>query len=62
MEKMAEYLLETADRCIQLARAGQEISEKLQALGSELMAKAVELDTTLQKKRQRKSQPIDPRD
>jgi hypothetical protein len=49
MQSIADYLIETADRCIRLARAGRELAEGLEALGNELMAKAVELDTARQK-------------
>jgi hypothetical protein len=41
-----EYLLETADRCIRLARVGREMAADLEAMSNELMAKAVEIDTT----------------
>jgi hypothetical protein len=50
MLKTEEYLIETADRCIRLARAGREIADSLEALSNDLMAKAVALDTTEQKK------------
>jgi hypothetical protein len=53
MLKTEEYLIETADRCIRLARAGREIADSLEALSNDLMAKAVELDTTQQKKNQK---------
>ena len=49
MLKTAEYLIETADRCIRLAQAGRELVTRLESIGNELMAKAVELDTTRQK-------------
>jgi hypothetical protein len=45
MLKTEEYLVETADRCIRLAREGRELIERLESIGSELMAKAVEIDT-----------------
>ena len=48
-----EYLIETADRCNRLARAGREIAASLEAMSNDLMAKAVELDTTQQKKNQK---------
>jgi hypothetical protein len=48
--KTEDYLIETADRCTRLARAGREIAADLEAMSNELMAKAVELDTTRQKK------------
>ena len=45
-----EYLIETADRCKRLARAGHEIAASLEAMSNDLMAKAVEIDTTRDKK------------
>jgi hypothetical protein len=50
MLKTEEYLIETADRCIRLAREGRGLVERLEAISNELMAKAVELDTTRDKK------------
>jgi len=50
MLKTEEYLIETADRCIRLAREGRELVERLEAISQELMAKAVELDTVRDKK------------
>lgn len=47
--KTAEYLIETADRCIRLAREGRELAANLEAMSNELMAKAVALDTTREK-------------
>ena len=49
MLKTEEYLVETADRCIRLAREGRELVTRLEAISNELMAKAVELDTSRQK-------------
>jgi hypothetical protein len=49
MLKTEEYLIETADRCIRLAREGRELVDRLEAISNELMAKAVEIDTTRQK-------------
>jgi hypothetical protein len=49
MPTIEEYLVETAERCIRLARAGRELSEGLEAMSNDLMAKAVELDTIRQK-------------
>ena len=51
MLKTEEYLIETADRCIGLAREGRLLVERLEAISHELMAKAVELDTTRDKKK-----------
>ena len=45
MRKTEEYLIETADRCIRLARAGREIAADLEAMSNDLMAKAVEIDS-----------------
>jgi hypothetical protein len=49
MLKTEEYLIETADQCNGLAREGRMLIERLEALSNELMAKAVELNTTRQK-------------
>ncbi len=49
MLKTEEYLIETADRCIRMAHEGRELVTRLESIGNELMAKAVELDTTRQK-------------
>lgn len=49
-----EYLIETADRCVRLARMGRELAADLEAISNELMAKAVELDTE-QAKRQKEA-------
>jgi hypothetical protein len=49
MSKTEEYLIQTADRCKRLAREGREIAADLEAMSNELMAKAVELDTTRDK-------------
>ena len=45
MRNMEQYLIDTADRCIQLARAGREMANSLEAISNDLMAKAVELDS-----------------
>lgn len=45
MAKPEEYLIEAADECSRLAREGRGLIERLEAIGNELMAKAVELDT-----------------
>lgn len=49
MLKTEEYLIETADRCIRLAHEGRNLIARLEAIGNELMARAVELDTTRDK-------------
>lgn len=50
MPKTEEYLIEAADRCTRLAREGRGLIEQLEAISNELMAKAVELDTSRDKK------------
>jgi hypothetical protein len=45
MLKTEEYLIETADQCIRLAREGRALIERLEVISHELMARAVELDT-----------------
>ena len=52
MLKTEEYLIETADRCTRLAREGRDLIEQLEAISNELMARAVELDTKEEKRRQ----------
>ena len=49
MLKTEEYLIETADRCIRLAREGRTLVDRLEAISNDLMAKAVALDTSRQK-------------
>ncbi len=49
MRKTEDYLIDTADQCIRLARAGREMAATLEAMSNNLMAKAVELDTTRQR-------------
>ncbi len=48
--KTEEYLIETAERCNRLADEGRVLVERLLAISDELMAKAVEIDTTRDKK------------
>ena len=50
-----EYLIETADRCIRLAREGRDLITRLEAISNELMAKAFELDTSQQKNKNQNS-------
>jgi hypothetical protein len=57
MLKTEEYLIETADRCIRLAREGRQLVERLEAISNELMAKAVELDTTRDKNENTAGEP-----
>lgn len=49
MLKIEEYLVETADHCIKLAREGRTLVNRLETISHELMAKAVEIDTTRDK-------------
>lgn len=49
MPKTEEYLIDAADRCTRLASEGRGLVERLEAISHELMAKAVELDTTRDK-------------
>ena len=44
----AEELMEKADRCFDLAKRNREVAVDLEALGHELLAKVVELDTRRQ--------------
>ena len=57
MLKTEEYLVETADRCIRLAREGRQLVERLEAIGNEMMAKAVELDTARDKNQKPAGKP-----
>jgi hypothetical protein len=57
MLKTEEYLIETADRCIRLAREGRQLVERLEAISNELMAKAVEIDTNRDKNRKTVAEP-----
>ena len=59
MPKTEEFLIETADRCTGLAREGRELVERLEAMRNDLMAKAVELDTTRQKARKKSEDSSD---
>ena len=49
MRKTEEYLIETADECVKLAKAGRDMAERLEAMSHNLMAKAVALDTARQR-------------
>lgn len=49
MRKTEEYLIETADQCVKLARAGRDMAERLEAMSNNLMAQAVALDTARQR-------------
>jgi hypothetical protein len=57
MRKTEDYLIETADHCTRLARAGRDMAEQLEAMSNTLMAKAVELDVSRQRDEQRLVQP-----
>ena len=49
MRSTEHYLIDMADECVQLARAGREMASQLEAMSEKLMAKAVELDTAKQR-------------
>jgi len=49
MHPRPKFLIEKTDRCTDLAREGRELILRLEAMRNDLMAKAVELDTTRQK-------------
>jgi len=57
MPKLEEYLVETADNCIRLAREGRGLVDRLEAISHELMAKAVELDTNRDKSEKTAGKP-----
>ena len=58
MQTTEEFLIETADRCKRLARAGRELAANLETMGNDLMAKAVEIDTTRQKDAVRRTEKL----
>ncbi len=45
MRDIEQYLIEKADQCLRLARAGREMADSLETMGNDLMAQAVALDT-----------------
>lgn len=45
MQDIEQYLIEKADECARLAKTGREVAESLDAIGHDLMAKAVELNS-----------------
>ncbi len=57
MLKIEEYLVETADHCIRLAREGRTLIDRLESISNELMAKAVELDTKRDKNKKTTGEP-----
>ena len=57
MLKIEEYLVETADHCIRLAREGRTLINRLETISNELMAKAVELDTNRDKSQKTPDEP-----
>ncbi|HEY1474526.1 MAG TPA: hypothetical protein VGF53_10620 [Pseudolabrys sp.] len=57
MPKLADYLVDTADHCIRLAREGRVLVDRLETISHELMAKAVELDTKREKNEQAAGEP-----
>lgn len=52
MRSTEHYLIDMADECVQLARAGREMASRLEEMSEKLMAKAVELDTAKQRDEQ----------
>jgi hypothetical protein len=53
----AEHLLEEAEKCFRCAKVPgleTEIAERLDAAGHELMARAVEIETTIQREKWKK--------
>jgi cell division septum initiation protein DivIVA len=50
MSDTEDYLIETADRCMALAREGREMAATLETMSHDLMARAVALDTERQKR------------
>jgi hypothetical protein len=57
MSKTENYLIDTADQCVKLARAGREMAAQLEAMSDNLMAKAVELDTSRQRDENQRHHP-----
>jgi hypothetical protein len=57
VQTTAEYLVQTADQCVRLARLGCEVADSLQAMSNDLMAKAVALDTVRDKNEPGNAQP-----
>jgi hypothetical protein len=53
MRNTEQYLIDTADQCTRLARAGREMAASLEAISNDLLAKAVELDTSRDKSEKR---------
>ena len=49
MSDTEQYLIDTADRCTRLARLGRELAADLEAMSSDLLAKAVEINTARDK-------------
>ena len=58
MRNTEQYLIDTADQCIRLARAGRELAANLEAMSNDLMAKAVELDTNREKNAKDEKRPV----
>lgn len=50
MRNIEQYLIDTADRCAELARTGRKMADSLEAISNDLMAKAVELDSERDKR------------
>ncbi|RDV03195.1 hypothetical protein [Undibacter mobilis] len=45
MQDIEQYLIDKADECARLARAGRELADSLETMGHDLMARAVALDS-----------------
>ena len=58
MSKTEHYLIDAADQCVKLARAGRTMADQLEAMSNQLMAKAVELDTAGQRDDEKQSNTI----
>lgn len=58
MRKTEDYLIDAADQCVKLAKAGREMAAQLEAMSNTLMAKAVELDTANQRNTEKQSDTV----
>ena len=57
MSDTEQYLIETADKCARLARLGREIADDLEAMSTDLLAKAVTIDTARDRERTARKKP-----
>ena len=55
MSETEQYLINAADRCTRLSRLGRELAVDLEAMSHELLAKAVEINTTQDRERTAKT-------